>query len=349
VRNAIEQLNDSRTAEGATMSRAPTRQQQYIPTFSLWWIGMVRDYWMYRDDPQFVRSMLPGVRQVLSFYRKYQKQDGLLGAMPWWNFVDWHPGWQGGVPPADADGSLSAIHDLQLLLAYQWAGAMEESLGSKALGAEDTAMAQQLAAAIRGKYWNAGRGLFADDDARKEYSQHANTLAILAGLVRGDDARALFGRTLDDKSLIQATFYFRHYVNAAMNAVGAGDRYLGMLDPWRGMMKLGLTTWAENPEPTRSDCHAWSASPNFELFRTVLGVDTAAPGFARVSVRPFLGELRQASGSVPHPKGAIAVRIERRGTNGVKAEVELPEGVPGTFEWQGKTRELKPGRNTVEL
>ncbi len=50
MKNAIAQLDDSRTAEGATMSRAPTRQQQYIPPFSLWWIGMVHDYYMYVDD-----------------------------------------------------------------------------------------------------------------------------------------------------------------------------------------------------------------------------------------------------------------------------------------------------------
>ena len=60
MKNAIAHLNDSRTAEGATMSRAPTRQQQYIPPFSLWWIGMVHDYYMYVDDPAFVREMLPG-------------------------------------------------------------------------------------------------------------------------------------------------------------------------------------------------------------------------------------------------------------------------------------------------
>ena len=349
MRNAISQLNDSRTAEGATYSRAPSRLQQYIPPFSLWWIGMVHDHWMYRDDPRFIREMLPGVRQVLTFFARYQKPGGELGKVPWWNFADWVPAWRDGVPPRDADGSESSVIDLQLLLAYQWAAELEEALGSKALSAADRESAQQLTSAIQARYWDASRKLYADTTDHGKWSGHANTLAILAGLVKGDDARALLKRSIEDRSLEQPTFYFRHYLHSALNMAGDGDRYLSMLDPWRGMMQLGLTTWAENPEPARSDCHAWSASPNFELFRTVLGVDSAAPGFKRVSVRPFLGKLQQVSGSVPHPNGSIQVRLERRGTEGIRAEIELPDNTPGVFEWRGRTKDLAPGRNVVEF
>ena len=73
MRNAIELLDSSRSAEGATYSRAPSRLQQYIPPFSLWWIGMLHDYWMYQDDPAFVARMLPGVRAVLSFFAAHQR------------------------------------------------------------------------------------------------------------------------------------------------------------------------------------------------------------------------------------------------------------------------------------
>jgi hypothetical protein len=58
MRNAIDQIDDSRISSGATMSRYPTRLPQFIPSFSLWWIGMLHDYWWYVDDPAFVRRML---------------------------------------------------------------------------------------------------------------------------------------------------------------------------------------------------------------------------------------------------------------------------------------------------
>ena len=116
--------------------------------------------------------------------------------------------------------------------------------------------------------------------------------------------------------------------------------------------KYGLTTFSEMLDmpgaPTRSDCHAWSASPNYELFHTVLGIDSAAPHFSRVLVRPFLGPLKRASGSVPHPKGAIEVTLERDGA-GLRAEVTLPPNIPGAFVWKGEPRPLRPGRNTLNV
>jgi alpha-L-rhamnosidase len=346
VKNAIAQINDSRTAEGATMSRAPTRQQQYIPPFSLWWVGMVHDYWRYQDDPEFVREMLAGVRAVLGFYARYQKPNGSLRPMPWWNYVDW--AWKnGGVPPIEADGSSAAI-DLQLLLALDWAAEMEESLGAKWQAAEYREAANKLRASVRQLYWDSSRQLFADTPAKKDYSQQANALAVLARVVEGNDARALVNRIIADSSLTQCTYYFRHYLHEAMNRAGEGDRYLDLLGEWDGMLARGLTTWAETPEPTRSDCHAWSASPNFELFRTVLGVDSAAPGFKRVVVRPHLGQLTKVSGAIPHPRGELAVKLALSGGK-LEAEVNLPAGVTGEFVWRGVRRPLKAGANKLAL
>ena len=74
----------------------------------------------------------------------------------------------------------------------------------------------------------------------------------------------------------------------------------------------------------------------------MLGVDSAGPGFRRVRIRPFLGRLTQVAGSVPHPRGEIAVSLVRRGV-GLDAEVRLPEGVEGELVWAGERRPLGPG------
>ena len=350
MKNGISLLNDSRTAEGATYSRAPSRLQQYIPPFSLWWIGMVHDYWMYVDDATFVKDMQPGVRAVLAFYAKYQKANGSLARMPWWNFVDWVKAWPNGVAPAEPDGSSGAALDLQLALAYSWAADLERAMGSKALAEEYAASAKQLKDTVLATDWDETRGLFADQPSHKSFSQHVNTLAIMAHLLPREKAKAVMERTLSDKSLAQASIYFRAYTNGALREVGLGDRYLDSLGPWREMLAQGLTTWAEwNGADTRSDCHAWGASPNFELLRTVAGIESAGPGFRHVLIAPNLGSSKHIVASMPHPKGEIDVDLLRKDETHLSADITLPDGVSGQFEWSGLFRPLAAGKNHLEL
>ena len=121
------------------------------------------------------------------------------------------------------------------------------------------------------------------------------------------EQRALMERVLADTSLVQATYYFGFYVLEALRKAGLADRYVEQLAPWRQMLALGLTTTPENPEPTRSDSHAWSAHPNYGLLATVLGVRPAAPGFRSVRIAPTLGPLKRAEGRIPHPLGDIEI------------------------------------------
>jgi alpha-L-rhamnosidase len=349
MKNGIELLDDSRTSEGATYSRAPSRLQQYIPPFSLWWVGMVHDYWMYVDDPEFVRRMLPGVRAVLSFFANYQKPNGSLRKLPWWNYADWVNSWKSGVPPASADGSSSSVLDLQLLLAYYWSADLEGALGEKWFADRDSAKAAVLKSTILLQDWDAGKGLFADQPEHLSYSQQANTLALLAHIVPPPQARAIAGKMLADGFLTQSSIYFRAYTNGVLREAGLGDRYLEMLGPWRHMLADGLTTWSEiEGDSTRSDCHAWGASPNYEFLRTVAGIEPAAAGFRRVRVAPNMNNLERITAAMPHPKGEIRVDLRRRAGR-LAGEIDLPPRTPGEFHWHEWSQELTPGENRIDI
>ena len=85
ARQAIEAFDNSRLPQGITLSRYPSSLAQKIPTFSLLWIGMVHDNWMYRPDPALDRKSLVGTRAVLNWFANYQQPDGLLKELPWWS------------------------------------------------------------------------------------------------------------------------------------------------------------------------------------------------------------------------------------------------------------------------
>lgn len=351
VRNAINQLDQSRMAEGITLSRYPSANAQQIPTFSLFWIGMLHDYWMYRNDPDFIKDKLTSMRQVLNFFGKYQQADGSLKNMPYWEFTDWAQtsGWNKGVAPIGKNGN-SAVLDLQLCWAYKIAAEMEEALGLKDFATAYRESASRLSTTIKTKYWSPNKGLFADTPDLDLYSQHTNTLAVLSGIVEDDSATLLMEKTLSDTSITQATIYFKYYVHQAAAITGLGNRYLDLLGDWLIQLSNGLTTWAEISDVniSRSDCHAWGASPNIELFRIILGINSGTPGFKKITIEPHLGKLQQAKGKIPHPEGDIIVdyyQVKKKW----KAEISLPKNTTGTFKWKGKAYPLSPGNTTLEL
>lgn len=348
VRQAITHFDESRIPEGITASRYPSQLRQLIPPFSLVHVAMVHDYYMHRDDPRFVRRQLSGVRSILAWYDRFVDSTGMLGPMPYWNFVDWADKWRGGVP-AGADDGHSATISLLYAYALDRAAVLEQALGERGLAPSYRARADSLRRATRARAWDPRRKLFRDSPDSAAYSQQTNVLAILTDAIPVAEQRALMERVLADSTLVPASYYFSWYLLEALKKVGLGDRYIEQLAPWHAMLALGLTSAPEKPEPTRSDSHAWSAHPNYGLLATVLGVRPASPGFRTVTIAPSLGPLRHAAGSVPHPSGAIEVTLDRDGPRGLKADVTLPERVFGRFEWNGRTTPLHPGKQTLRL
>lgn len=347
MRNAIDQFAHSLIPEGITASRYPSELGQYIPPYSLVWVTMLYDHWLHRDDPDYVRQYLPAARGVLAWYERQLDATGLLGPMPWWNYVD-SPAFERGVPPGAEDGS-SAVITAQFAYTLRLAAALERGIGDPATAIRADSLADALGAAMRARTWDAGRGLFADTPARDSFSQHTNAFAVLAKLLPADEQAAVMRRLEADSALIQPNFYFRFYIDEALQRVGLGDRYIDRLQPWREMLALGLTTTPEQPDPTRSDSHAWTAHPNYGLLATVLGVRPAEAGFRSVRIAPAPGPLRRVEGAVPHPAGDIEVSLERSGENGLTGTVVLPPGLAGTFVWRGQELRLQPGPQQIRF
>jgi hypothetical protein len=351
LKNALNQADQSRQPEGVTLSRHPSFTPQYIPTFSLWYIGMLHDYWMYGADTNFIKDKLAGERQVLSYFHQYQQADGSLKDVPYWMFTDWvtEKDWNAGVAPIGKDGS-SALPDLQLLWAYQLAAGMESKMGIKENAALYLRYAAQLKKTIRDKYWDNTKKLFADRPEKDRFSQHANALAILTGMVGKKEALVMARQLLTDTTLAPASIYFKYYLHMALTKAGLGNEYPDWLDTWRENIKMGMTTWAETSDinTTRSDCHAWGSSPNIEFFRTVLGIDSDAPGFTKVKITPHLGTIKNISGEIPHPQGKVTVQYNNRNGKWF-IEISLPGKTSGSFNWKGKVYALKAGTNSLQF
>ena len=350
MRKAIEDFDHSRIPDGLTQSRYPCADMQVIPTYSMFWVSMIYDYWMHRQDDVFIKKFQRGMEDVLAWHEERLAENGLLGPVEWWNFTDWCWPWNeeerlGGVPPGVRNGG-SSILSLQFAYTLRQASELFSFLGEKTRAQHYGQLAGKITEATYRHCWDAGRGMFADTPAKASFSQHANILAVLTDALPKEQQAGLIQKIMADESITQTTFYFRFYLFEALKKTGLGDEFLPQLDDWRDMLAVGLTTFAENPEPTRSDCHAWSASPNYQFLSTVLGINPGSPGFRSVRIEPYLGDLEFAEGKMPHPLGEISVRLERMG-NGLKARILLPSGLNGSIDWQGRSKPVEGGKEAV--
>jgi hypothetical protein len=366
---ALDNFAHSLRDEGRLSSRRPTWEWQDIPTFSLLWIGMLHDALHWGGDAEVVRRHLGTMRTVLETFRARLRPDGLLGWVQGWNFMDWVPGWPAGEVPGENQVGGGGPNSWLLAYVANLAAEIEEWAGEPTLAARDRALAEGLARACVRHLWDEPSGCFADTAGRRTWSEHAQLLALLAGVEpqRGirlldclersatgaaqgsgyDFSPAALAGTKTDYAhpghLAQSTVYFSHYRFEAAARFRRPNLLFNRLDYWRGLSALGFSTVPEMPEPSRSDCHAWGSHPRFHVAASILGIRPAAPLFAAVRIAPMLGPLEWAEGSWPHPLGDIAVRL-RRVDGAVHGEVELPAGLPGELAIDGQPKRAFSGR-----
>lgn len=354
ARQALAAFDHSRVVEGLPQSAWPETSKNVIPPFALLWIGALHDYWMRQPDTGPLRNALSGMRSVLDWYSHNLAASGIVQEKSGWPFVDWSgalDGWtmRGGKGPENC------VISMMYFGALRQAADLENAVGDASLGAADLAQSDRVRSSLDTHCWDAARGLYADTPAKTQFSQHAAILSVLYDLVPKDQQQAMLGRaTLPEGGisapggLLGSTYYFSFYLAQALDHAGLTDKYIGMLTPWRRMLRQHFTTFPETPDPSRSDSHAWSAHPTSGLLTYVAGIQPASPGFASVRIAPHLGQLTKLDAAMAHPAGLIETRYAVSSAH-LTATIMLPHALNGTFEWRGRTVPLHEGRNAITL
>jgi hypothetical protein len=286
---AIEMFDKLITSRGLMQCVYPSRFRHPLPLFPLFYIMMVNDFLMWRGDVAFVQKHLNAVETVLMAFDKHSKGDGLIGKLPGWAFVDWTngPGWKNGEPLASSQGD-------SFLVSFFYLYALQQAANIYQLTGNDTAFRQIeqrikiVCGSLRQKAFDKDRQIFIDDPSGKYLSQHTNIMAILTDTYVGlIDGQILLNGILNDETVSKATVYFKFYLFEAMYHIGCADLIWPELKLWNDMLDNGLTTFAETPEPTRSDCHGWSVHPLYHFIASILGIRPTSVGCSAISIQPM--------------------------------------------------------------
>ena len=352
TRFVLSVFDYDRRSDGTVPMNFPTRGTQESCTYSLCWVMMFGDYLMWHDGADLLRLRMPGVRNTLMGLAVYENADGLLENLPGWSFMDWVYGEQpfkvGVAPCGDVGQGASALNNLQYLLAIQSVAAVDAALGEDLLAAHWNRKAQRLADALRAKFWDEGRGLMADTVSHDRFSEHAQSMAIIADLLAPEQEARAFAALVKGEGLAPVSSYFAFYLFKAFVKCGRADLVMKRLDYWRDFVANGARTAFETQSinGTRSDCHAWSACPVYFVHTAFAGVMPSSPFFRTVRIAPQPCGLKVIKAKTPCPQGTVDTDLRFDGAK-VTGTVTLPAGLTGEFVWQGKTQPLVSGVNAV--
>ena len=263
--------------------------------------------------------------------------------MPYWHFIEWaNIGRQGEA------GIINALYIGALQAAASLAGSIDYG-GAKA---RYQTRATEMSTILNARHWNAARGLYVDcvnpitGEQSRKVSQHTNACMILWGIAPENRWPDLVSHMADreklrltavppivtsdqefdqERHMAQANTFFAHFVYQAFARAGRFDLALMQIrNFYQPMLERGATALWESFEPSASLCHAFSASPVYQLSAHVLGVSPLTPGFEnfRVWIQPC--DLQQAEGTVATVGGDIKISWYRK-----NSELVLNITVPG--------------------
>lgn len=337
-RKFINDLAASQTVDGMICANYPTSVTQVIPDFSLFWILALNDYLRYTGDKTNVAQHMGTVDKVLEAFEILKNSDGLINPTKYWAYVDWVPGWERGVPPKGDDEPLT-VTCLMYAAALRAAGQLCLALGKNARASEYESRAIEMISAVNAHCYDADAGLYLNSPTGDTYSQHTSVWAVLSGAVTGEHASRLIDTTFNsDKAVAKCSFSMNHYLFRALEAADRYNYAPQVFAGWEKMLDLHCTTWCENPDTPRSECHAWSSAPTYELSAITLGVMPTLSGYSALRIKPdakTLG-LDWARGTVPTPYGCVEVDWTVEGdrfnlkvtlpSTDMDAEIVLPDG-----------------------
>lgn len=237
----LRMLSLSQREDGALNAQYPSCSDQKIPSFMVIWLLMLADYFDRHGNDPLVMELRPRAVRLME-YLSANAVDGLL-QVPGWNFIDWCTDWESGVPPGKGPDS---VLNWFYVLAMQRMAEMELMPGLNE-------RAKELAARIKSVFYDPERRQYALDPDRKYFSEHPQVLAMLAA----DDLSVVPGLRKGD--LTPCSIYFSYYYLLACSKFGLDDLTGKRLARWERLQDEGLTTFPEEFDDPRSDCHAWSS------------------------------------------------------------------------------------------
>lgn len=236
--------------------------------YSLFFLSVLKDYYEAAKDKETLIELWPSAYRQIELSRRYfDEKDVVRDGESNWCFVDWKEG-------LNKQASAQAIYIYTLNAGI----VLAEILSLPALAAELEEERTRCVKAALDYFWDQDQKVFVSGEER-QVSYASQVWMVLAGVKKGEEARALMNRIMELKPKMgMVTPYMNHHFTEALILCGEKEKAVGYMKYyWGGMLEQGADTFWElyNPDDpeespygssaVNSYCHAWSCTPAYLL------------------------------------------------------------------------------------
>ncbi len=302
-----------------------------MTTYSMWWVIVHRDLYLHHGDFSYLKEQHDYLTALVNQIAKQIDKNGKEN-LDGTRFLDW--------PTSE---NPDVIHS-----------------GIQALTVLTMQSAKDIAAWLNDpnlqKTCDDAINLLKKYTPKDHDNKQAAALLSLADIIPAQKGSSVI---LKNGSNDFATFY-GYYMLEALAKDGKYNEAMDIIsDYWGAMLDLGATTFWENfnyserliasridelPVQSKFDihadggdfcyvglraslCHGWASGPTSWLTEHVLGFKVLEPGSRTVLIKPNLGNLKFAEGSLPTPFGEIYVKHTRLANGEIESEIKAPKMV----------------------
>lgn len=270
-------LRSSRICPGL-MAVAPGALMQEIADYSLEVpILVLRDY-HFTHDREFMRSCVPYLDNMLAYFRKYAREDGMLdGVVEKWNLVDYPENLRDGYDFPLTRPVAAGVHNV--MNAFYVGAVLQTEEIKDILGIPHVKIGAALRDTFNKVFFDYEKGVYRDSETSSHSSLQANMLAPYYGLVPHGYETSV-GDFIVSRGL-RCGVYMAFFFLKSLCALGRYEdafRFITSEEEasWYNMVREGGTccfeAWGKDKKWNTSLCHPWASGPVSVIIEDLIGL-----------------------------------------------------------------------------
>lgn len=278
LKKAIDNQAQSSFICKGLMAVTPGSLMQEIADYSLQFPILALRHYDYTGDKEYLKENLVTCEELLSYFKKYARPDGLIcDVTDKWNLVDWPVNLRDGYDfPLDRPMK-KGVGCHNVLNAFYVGCVMQTEQIKDILGISHEGYADKLVAAFNREFLNEKTGLYTDCAATEHTSLHSCAIPLFYGITPKEHMQAQADFIM--KKGLNCGVYTAYFVLKALCRAGRYEDALSLIvskdeNSWYNMLKEGATTcfeaWGKDKKWNTSLCHPWATAPISVLAEDIL-------------------------------------------------------------------------------